>query len=82
VKHRSRSSFGKLIQFLERLERDHIWYRLEHVRESIMVIVTVPGQRWEVEFFEDGDVEVERFCSSGKIEGEETLEQLLADQAS
>ena len=76
------SSLGKLLQFLDQLEQTKIWYRLEHVRGSIMVIVTVPGQRWEVEFFEDGQVEVERFYSSGKIESEKSLERLIGEHAS
>jgi hypothetical protein len=37
-----------------------------------MVLVTVPGERWEVEFFADGSIEVERFISNGEICGEET----------
>ncbi|HYU21110.1 MAG TPA: hypothetical protein VEQ11_20665 [Chloroflexota bacterium] len=77
-----KGSLGKLLQFLEQLERAKIWYRLEHVRDSVMVIVTVPGQRWEVEFFDDGHVEVERFRSLGKIEGEDALDPLVAEHAS
>ena len=68
--------FRKLLAFLDQLERDKVWYRLEHVRDSIMVMVFAPGERWEVEFFEDGTVEVERFRSSGEIEGEDALDAL------
>ena len=32
-----------------------------------MVMVTVPGERWEVEFYEDGTVEIETFKSTGEI---------------
>jgi hypothetical protein len=42
-----------------------------------MVSVAVPGERWEVEFFADGHVEVERFPSAGDIEGEEALKRLI-----
>ena len=70
--------FRKLLAFLDQLEQAKIWYRLEHVRDSIMVVVSVPGERWEVEFFDDGAVEVERFRSSGTIEGEEVLAMLMA----
>ena len=66
----------KLLTFLGELEQANIWYRLEHVRDSMMVIVAVPGERWEVEFFENGEVEVERFLSTGKIEGEGAFELL------
>ena len=42
-----------------------------------MVLVTVPGERWEVEFLADGSVEVERFISDGEIYGEDILGELF-----
>jgi len=43
-----------------------------------MVDIAVPGERWEVEFFEDGHVEVEVFRStSDGLEGEEALDRLF-----
>ncbi len=77
-----RGSLDTLIRFLGQLDQAKIWYRLEHVRDSIMVVVTVPGQRWEIEFLEDGEVEVERFVSSGQIEGADLLERLVAEHGS
>ncbi|MEH1977594.1 MAG: hypothetical protein V7L02_31140 [Nostoc sp.] len=71
--------FGKLITFLSQLEQETISYTLAHHRdETIMVNVAVAGERWEVEFFEDGSVEVERFISSGEINGEEVFSELFA----
>ncbi|MBD2385913.1 hypothetical protein [Cylindrospermum sp. FACHB-282] len=71
--------FGKLIAFLNKLEQDKITYSLAHNRdETVMVNVAIPGQRWEVEFFEDGSVEVEKFVSSGEVAGEEALSDLFA----
>src|SRR5437867_4359244 len=70
-------AFGKLNSFLDRLEEEKICYTLaRHRDEAIMVLVTVPGERWEVEFFGDGSVEVERFTSNGEIRGEEALTEL------
>ncbi|HEX8201657.1 MAG TPA: hypothetical protein VF590_14330 [Isosphaeraceae bacterium] len=77
----TRTPLGKLLALLERLEQAKIWYRLEHVRDSVMVTVAIPGERWEVEFFEDGHVEVERFVSPGIIEGEDVLERLFVEDA-
>ena len=34
-----------------------------------MVLLAVPGERWEVEFFADGSVEVEVFCELGGCAG-------------
>jgi hypothetical protein len=42
-----------------------------------MVTVTVPGQRWEVEFFDDGRVDVEKFLSDGTISDERELPRLI-----
>ncbi|MBN3889106.1 MAG: hypothetical protein HWQ43_07985 [Nostoc sp. JL31] len=71
--------FGKLVTFLNQLEQERISYTLAHHRdETIMVNVAMAGERWEVEFFEDGSVEVERFVSSGEINGEEVFSELFA----
>ena len=43
-----------------------------------MVIIVVPGERWEVEFFEDRDVAVEVFVKSGDMAGSEKLTDLFA----
>jgi hypothetical protein len=67
-----------LLEFVERLEQHRIHYRLEHNRpESILVDIAVPGERWEVEFLENGEIEVERFVSDGHLCGDETLELLF-----
>ena len=73
-----RNELSKVLNFLDELKRQKIAYQLEHVRDSIMVIASVPGERWEIEFFDDGHVEVERFQSAGNIENEEVLEDLIA----
>jgi len=71
------SPLTKLLAFLDKLDEHKIWYHLEHIRESVMVLVAIPGQRWEVEFFADGHVEVERFISPGKIEDEDVLSEII-----
>lgn len=78
------NSFQFLLDYLCRLEKHKIHYRLAHIRdEAIMVLVSVPGEHWEVEFFADGSVEVEIFGSSGSVlsdaEARESLERLIAD---
>lgn len=46
-----------------------------------MVLIAVPGQRWEVEFFVDGHVEIERFVSTkdGVVNDARLLDALLRD---
>jgi hypothetical protein len=73
----SEHPFRKLTTFLKQLEEAHIHYSLACYRDgAIMVLVTVPGERWEVEFLGDGSIEVERFLSNGEICGEEALREL------
>lgn len=75
----TQTAMEKLLAFLDRLEEVKLWYRLVHVRDSMMVKVSVPGEIWEVEFFADGHVEIERFISTGEIEDEDALERLFAE---
>ena len=74
-------SIGKVIAFLDELEEKKIHYELGKIRDSILVEIAVPGERWEVEYFEDGHVEVERFFSKGEIRDETELEVLFREFA-
>ena len=67
----------RLLPFLDRLEEKKIYYRLNRVRDAIMVEVAVPGERWEIEFFEDNHIEAERFVSDGEILDERELHDLF-----
>jgi hypothetical protein len=70
--------FTKLLQFLNDLDDGSISYSLHHYRENaVMIAVAVPGERWEIEFLDDGSIEVERFISDGEIFGENALGELL-----
>jgi hypothetical protein len=71
-----------LVEFLSELEVRGIHYDLASYRAgAIMVKVAVPGERWEVEYFADGQIEVEVFRSVG-MRGGESLPQLLSENAS
>ncbi|MEP6619747.1 MAG: hypothetical protein ABJE47_10535 [bacterium] len=75
------NSFQNLLDFLARLQATKIHYTLAHFREeTISVEIAVPGERWEVEFFADGGVDVEVFTSSGQgeLEGVEAFSRLFA----
>jgi len=66
-----------LVEFLNRLEKAKIYYKLDKVNdEFIMVEVAVPGQRWEVEFSTD-EVRVEKFLSDGMIFDESEINVLF-----
>jgi hypothetical protein len=69
-----------LNDFLNKLDEVGIFHKLDKVREeAVMVEVTVPGQRWEVEFMDDGSVEIEKFISDGDMYDEKELETLFRD---
>jgi hypothetical protein len=56
----------KLLDFCAALDQRKAHYELLVVRpEALMVLLSVPGERWEIEFFADGHIELERFVSQG-----------------
>lgn len=72
----------KLNEFLNKLKEKNIFYKLGKVREeAVMVKVAVPGQRWEIEFLDDGTVAIEKFLSDGHIYNEAELDILIRDFA-
>jgi hypothetical protein len=72
------NSLQKLLDFLDKLEEQNIFYSLaRHRSDAVMVLVTVPGERWEIEFFADAPIEIEVFKSGGTIEGEQSLDRLF-----
>lgn len=69
-----------LLKFISRLEESNMYYTLEHNRDdTIVVVVSVPGERWEVEFYSDGNVEIEIFKSQGEIKDREEIERLFKE---
>lgn len=78
----SLSSLSSVLDFLDCLEVAGLPYRLEHVRNSLMISLATPGERLEIEFFDDGRIEVERFRSTGEIEGEDALEAIFQPKRS
>jgi hypothetical protein len=73
----------KRLRFLDKLEDAKISYRLDHIRDSVLVELAVPGERWEVEFFPDGHVETERFRGTGTVDRDASvLDTLFTEDAS
>lgn len=70
---------AKMIAFLDLLDEKKIYYKLNKIRDSIMIEIAVPGQRWEVEFMVDGSVVVEKFISSGQMFNEDELGVLFRE---
>jgi hypothetical protein len=62
---------------IRELDATRTHYSLTSVREgAVMVEVAIPGERWEVEFFEGRELEIEVYRSDGTIFGPEKLGEL------
>ena len=60
------------------LERRNVRYTLQIARrDALLLDVAVPGERWEIEYFDDGRCEVEVFKSQGVSEVDDLLDRLL-----
>lgn len=76
------NAMQKLLDFLARLGEYKHQYRLScHREEAVMVELAVPGERWEIEFFANGTVEVERFRSDGRMADDAVLNELFTTYA-
>ena len=68
-----------LLDFLDALHTSGLAYSLSQRRpRMVMVTVDVPGERWEVEFGDLGEIEVERFVSAEGVEGTALLVDLFS----
>ena len=66
-------------RFVAELDERHVQYQLLIARsEGLMVSIAVPGERWEIEFFDDGHVELEQFRSQGVEDYSFTPSQVLS----
>jgi hypothetical protein len=72
------ATISELLEILSRLKSARIHYHLsDHTDGAIMIEVAVPGERWEIELHEDGEIGVERFVSSDGVQGSEGLQALF-----
>lgn len=71
------STMTALLDFIDQLDKARIYYELRsHIPRAVSVHVAVPGERWEIEFHEDGEIDVEIFRTQG-VEGPELLKELF-----
>ncbi len=70
-----------LDQLLQRLEAAKIHFTLASYRpDTVLVALTLVGERVEVDVFEDGHMEVSRFPGSEDIVGGAELVERLVDE--
>lgn len=67
-----------LTDLLDRLDEEEIRYTLASIREgAVLVTAALEGERWEIEFMSDGEIEVEIFRSNGDLYDEAMLEEMF-----
>ena len=70
-----------LYNLLKRLEDAHIHFTLaRHRDDTVLVTITIVGERVEVDVFDDGHMEVSRFPGSEDIVGEQGLVDELIEK--
>ena len=63
-----------VFEVMELLSREGVFFTLSSHRDgSVMVAVSIPGERWEIECFANGNIELEVFKSNGEISDENGL---------
>ena len=62
------NSLEALLDFVIRLQIAKIHYKLDCVRDAILVVVPTPSKYYEVEFFADGRIESQTFGPAGWVE--------------
>jgi hypothetical protein len=70
-----------LFKLLDQLDAAHIHYALARYQpDSVMVTITLVGERVEAAVFSDGHIEVARFVGTEAIEGSaDLLQEILTD---
>ena len=72
----------KLLALSDQLKAADITHEVTRYREDgVSIIANVPGERWEIDVLEDGEVVVEIYKSQGGCRGEDALKELIARQS-
>jgi hypothetical protein len=69
-----RAQFDALSRVLRQLDAAQIHHAFSHYRDdAISIAAVVPGERWEIDVLEDGEIDFERFVSGGDIQDNSDL---------
>ncbi len=72
-------AYAKLMAIIRALEAAQIHFVLSYNRdEAVSIHATVPGERWEIDVLESGDVDFERFVSTDGVTGEAEMNDFIA----
>jgi hypothetical protein len=69
---------SQVLKLIQGLELHGIDYLLQaNSKDALMLLIAIPGERWEIEIDTEGEIEVERFRSNGEISDESELDALF-----
>jgi hypothetical protein len=72
------NALKKLLALSDQLKAANIHHEVTRYREDgVSIIATVPGERWEIDVLDDGEIVVEVYKSQGGCRGEEALKDLF-----
>ncbi len=72
------NAMKKLLALSDQLKAANIHHEVTRYRDDgVSIIANVPGERWEIDVLDDGEVIVEVYKSQGGCRGEEALKDLL-----
>ena len=70
-----------LYELIKKLEDAHIFFTLGRARpDTILVTLTIVGERTEIDVFDDGHMEVSRFFGDENIVGEDELVNKIIEE--
>ena len=70
--------FRVLFDIIEQLETAKISYTVSKYRyDAVSILAHLPGERWEIDVMEDGDVDFERFVSNGEVVERSVLDECI-----
>ena len=71
--------FAKLMEIIRALEAARIHFTVSYHRyDAVSILAIVPGERWEIDILEDGDVDFERFVTTGGVTSEAEVNEAIA----
>jgi len=72
-----------LYELLSQLEQERIHFTIgRHREDTVLVTLTLVGERIEIDVFNDGHMEVSRFMGSEAVVGDEELvQQIIREEA-
>ncbi|MEQ1717392.1 MAG: hypothetical protein ABL907_15665 [Hyphomicrobium sp.] len=72
------NALKKLLALADQLKAAGIHHDVTRYRDDgVSIIAAVPGERWEIDVLDDGEVVVEVHKSQGGCRGEEAINELL-----